>query len=70
MPLFHSDFKSSDTFILKCCAIAIFNREPIFMKNFNIDCFTFLLLQKSNKKIPIPIGTKTITPRFRDGSLI
>jgi len=40
------------------------------MKNFNIDCFTFLLLQKSNKKIPIPIGTKTITPRFRDGSLI
>ncbi len=40
------------------------------MKNFKIVCFTFLLLQKSNKKVPIQIGTKTITPRFRDGSLI
>ncbi len=36
------------------------------MKYFKIVCFTFLLLQKSNKKG----APKTNTPRFRDGSLI
>ncbi len=36
------------------------------MKSFHLLYFTFLLLQKSNKKR----APKTITPRFREGALI
>ncbi len=51
---------------LTCYDIILSEKNLTSSKNFKICYFTFLLLQKSNKKG----APKTITPRFRDSSLI